>query len=179
MEETPRHAVAPVRRAVHRCASRSPWLLSVSRSAVVRSSTGTPTHTTRPEDHYLMNDVTKQALTKVPAVTLGFWVIKILATTLGETGGDTVTMTLNWGYLAGVALFGSRWSHWLPRRSGPSVSTRLCTGRRSWPRRPSAQRWPISLTDHWGSATRVDRFCFLVASWLPWGFGVGRREQYR
>jgi uncharacterized membrane-anchored protein len=45
-------------------------------------------------------------LSKVPAVTLGFWVIKILATTLGETGGDTVTMTLNWGYLAGVALFG-------------------------------------------------------------------------
>jgi uncharacterized membrane-anchored protein len=53
-----------------------------------------------------MNDATKQALTKVPAVTLGFWVIKILATTLGETGGDTVTMTLNWGYVAGVAIFG-------------------------------------------------------------------------
>ncbi|MHA7651364.1 COG4705 family protein [Mycobacterium sp. ML4] len=54
-----------------------------------------------------MNDVTKEALTKVPAVTLGFWVIKILATTLGETGGDTVTMTLHWGYLAGVVLFGA------------------------------------------------------------------------
>jgi uncharacterized membrane-anchored protein len=54
-----------------------------------------------------MNDVAKQTLTKVPAVTLGFWVIKILATTLGETGGDTVTMTLNWGYVAGVALFGA------------------------------------------------------------------------
>jgi uncharacterized membrane-anchored protein len=54
-----------------------------------------------------MNDVTKQALSKVPAVTLGFWVIKILATTLGETGGDTVTMTLDWGYLAGVTLFGT------------------------------------------------------------------------
>src|ERR1700760_4663613 len=53
-----------------------------------------------------MNDVTKQALSKVPAVTLGFWVIKILATTLGETGGDTVTMTLDWGCLAGVTLFG-------------------------------------------------------------------------
>ncbi len=53
-----------------------------------------------------MTDATKQGLTKVPAVTLGFWVIKILATTLGETGGDTVTMTLNWGYVAGVALFG-------------------------------------------------------------------------
>ena len=43
--------------------------------------------------------------TKVPAVTLGFWIIKILATTLGETGGDTVTMTFDWGYLAGTALF--------------------------------------------------------------------------
>jgi uncharacterized membrane-anchored protein len=42
---------------------------------------------------------------KVPAVTLTFWIIKIAATTLGETGGDTVTMTLNWGYLAGTMLF--------------------------------------------------------------------------
>jgi len=36
---------------------------------------------------------------------LGFWIIKIAATTLGETGGDSVTMTLNWGYLTGTALF--------------------------------------------------------------------------
>ena len=54
-------------------------------------------------------------LSKVPAITLGFWIIKILATTLGETGGDTVTMT--WlgettdhpvpnGYLIGTAIFG-------------------------------------------------------------------------
>src|SRR6476659_9304627 len=59
-----------------------------------------------------------EALTKVPAVTLGFWVIKILATTLGETGGDSVSMSwlgettpdagafgLN-GYLVGTAIFG-------------------------------------------------------------------------
>jgi uncharacterized membrane-anchored protein len=46
-----------------------------------------------------------RAQSKVPAVTLGFWVIKILATTLGETGGDTVTMTMNLGYLAGTAIF--------------------------------------------------------------------------
>lgn len=53
-----------------------------------------------------MQDVMKQrALSKVPAVTLGFWIIKIAATTLGETGGDTLTMTLEWGYLAGTALF--------------------------------------------------------------------------
>ena len=43
--------------------------------------------------------------TKVPEVTLGFWVIKILATTLGETAGDTVTMTMDLGYLAGTAIF--------------------------------------------------------------------------
>ncbi len=45
------------------------------------------------------------AFTKVPEVTLVFWIIKIAATTLGETGGDSVTMTLNWGYLAGTAIF--------------------------------------------------------------------------
>jgi uncharacterized membrane-anchored protein len=44
-------------------------------------------------------------VSKVPEITIVFWIIKIAATTLGETGGDTVTMTLNWGYLAGTALF--------------------------------------------------------------------------
>jgi len=44
---------------------------------------------------------------KVPAVTLGFWIIKILATTLGETAGDTVSMSWNMGYLVGTALFGA------------------------------------------------------------------------
>ncbi len=42
---------------------------------------------------------------KVPEVTIVFWIIKIAATTFGETGGDTVTMTLNWGYLVGTAIF--------------------------------------------------------------------------
>jgi uncharacterized membrane-anchored protein len=57
-----------------------------------------------------------EVLSKVPAVTLGFWIIKILATTLGETGGDSVTMS--WlgettdhpvpnGYLIGTAIFGA------------------------------------------------------------------------
>ena len=58
---------------------------------------------------------TETALSKVPAVTLGFWIVKILATTLGETGGDTVTMTwlgettpnpVPGGYLIGTAIFG-------------------------------------------------------------------------
>lgn len=53
-----------------------------------------------------MDDARKrEALSKVPEVTLAFWIIKIAATTLGETGGDSVTMTLNWGYLVGTAIF--------------------------------------------------------------------------
>jgi uncharacterized membrane-anchored protein len=46
-----------------------------------------------------------ESLNKVPEVTLAFWVIKIAATTLGETAGDTLSMTLQWGYLASTALF--------------------------------------------------------------------------
>ena len=42
---------------------------------------------------------------KVPEVTLAFWVMKIAATTLGETGGDAVTMTMNLGYFTGTAIF--------------------------------------------------------------------------
>ena len=53
-----------------------------------------------------MTQITKQeALSKVPEVTLVFWIIKIAATTLGETAGDSVTMTLDWGYLTGTAIF--------------------------------------------------------------------------
>ncbi|HUH22592.1 MAG TPA: hypothetical protein VLZ51_00850, partial [Brevundimonas sp.] len=52
-----------------------------------------------------MTEQERAALSKVPAVTLGFWVIKILATTLGETAGDTVTMTMKLGYLAGTGIF--------------------------------------------------------------------------
>ena len=52
-----------------------------------------------------MTDQQLRDATKVPAVTLGFWIIKVLATTLGETGGDSFSMTLNWGYLAASALF--------------------------------------------------------------------------
>jgi uncharacterized membrane-anchored protein len=47
----------------------------------------------------------RETLSKVPEVTLAFWIIKVAATTLGETGGDSVTMTLDWGYLVGSAVF--------------------------------------------------------------------------
>jgi uncharacterized membrane-anchored protein len=89
------------------------------------------------------------ALSKVPEVTLGFWVIKILATTLGETGGDTVTMTWlhadknahNGGYLIGSGIFlalfvaaviaqisttkFNRWIYWLAIVASTTVGTAL------------------------------------------------------
>ncbi len=52
-----------------------------------------------------MDERLKHAATKVPAVTLVFWVMKIAATTLGETAGDAVTMSMNLGYLVGTAIF--------------------------------------------------------------------------
>ena len=52
-----------------------------------------------------MNNTAEHALSKVPEVTLIFWLIKIAATTLGETGGDAVSMSLNLGYLVGTAIF--------------------------------------------------------------------------
>ncbi|TAN44460.1 MAG: hypothetical protein EPN26_16765 [Rhodospirillales bacterium] len=48
---------------------------------------------------------TEKTLAKVPEVTLGFWLIKIVATTLGETGGDAVSMSMRLGYLVGTAIF--------------------------------------------------------------------------
>ena len=60
-----------------------------------------------------MNEATRAARSKVPEVTLGFWIIKIIATTIGETGGDAVTMSMlhadrnahNGGYLLGTGVF--------------------------------------------------------------------------
>ena len=91
----------------------------------------------------------EEVLSKVPAVTLGFWVVKILATTLGETGGDAVTMTWlhadvhphNGGYLIGAGIFVvvfvaaviaqisvkkfNRWIYWLTIVASTTVGTAL------------------------------------------------------
>ncbi len=50
-------------------------------------------------------DAFEKGLSKVPELTLLFWIIKIAATTLGETGGDAVSMSMNLGYLVGTAIF--------------------------------------------------------------------------
>src|SRR5690348_6577444 len=53
----------------------------------------------------MMQGAAERSVSKVPEVTLVFWIIKIATTTLGETGGDTVTMTMNLGYFTGTAIF--------------------------------------------------------------------------
>ena len=78
---------------------------------------------------------------KVPAVTLAFWVTKILATTLGEVGGDAVTMSMDLGYLLGTVLFAAvfavavavqlrargfrPWRYWLAIIASTTVGTTL------------------------------------------------------
>ena len=52
-----------------------------------------------------MNKTVEKALSKVPEVTLIFWIVKIAATTLGETAGDAVSMSMSLGYLIGTAIF--------------------------------------------------------------------------
>lgn len=52
-----------------------------------------------------INNSANNNLSKVPEVTLLFWIIKIAATTLGETGGDAVSMSMHLGYLVGTAIF--------------------------------------------------------------------------
>ncbi len=52
-----------------------------------------------------MKNMIKEGGSKVPELTLTFWIIKIAATTLGETGADAVSMSMNLGYLVGTAIF--------------------------------------------------------------------------
>ena len=52
-----------------------------------------------------MNTTERELFSKVPEVTLVFWIIKVLATTLGETSGDAVSMSMNLGYLVGTGIF--------------------------------------------------------------------------
>ncbi|MGK3142198.1 COG4705 family protein [Pantoea sp. C2G6] len=80
-------------------------------------------------------------LSKVPAVTAAFWLTKIAATTLGETGGDAVTMSMNLGYLTGTLIFAliflvavvaqiksqnfNKWLYWLTVVATTTVGTTL------------------------------------------------------
>ncbi len=103
-----------------------------------------------------MNRVVESALGKVPAVTIGFWVIKIFATTLGETGGDAVTMTLNLGYLVGTAIFAAILvvavtAQIIARRFHPFLYWAVIIATTT-----AGTRWLIFATARWASAMPAD-----------------------
>lgn len=73
-----------------------------------------------------MRESVKQALGKVPQVTFVFWLVKIAATTLGETGGDAVSMSMNLGYLVATGVFAviflvAVWAQIAARRFHPTL----------------------------------------------------------
>ncbi len=88
-----------------------------------------------------MNTIQTSRLCKVPAITLGFWIIKVLATTLGETGGDVVSMSIGLGYLLSTGIFMvafvaavaaqisadryRRWLYWITIIASTTVGTTL------------------------------------------------------
>jgi uncharacterized membrane-anchored protein len=59
----------------------------------------------KPHELARMNKALEHSPSKVPEVTLAFWIIKIAATTIGETGGDALSMSLNLGYAVSTAIF--------------------------------------------------------------------------
>jgi uncharacterized membrane-anchored protein len=78
------------------------WLSCGRRAALFELNAGASLNNQMPT---LKESSRISILSKVPQVTIGFWIIKILATTLGETGGDALSMSLNLGYAVSTAIF--------------------------------------------------------------------------
>ena len=103
-----------------------------------------------------MNDTTERAMSKVPEVTLIFWIIKIAATTLGETGGDAVSMSMNLGYLVGTAIFAAIFLVAVAAQIKAKGFTPSSTGQPSLQRQQSVRRRRILQTALLGSAMQAD-----------------------
>jgi uncharacterized membrane-anchored protein len=131
-----------------------------------------------------MRNELSASLSKVPAVTLGFWIIKILATTLGETGGDAVTMSAfhadtdahNGGYLIGTGIFlvvlvgavaaqistkkFNAWIYWIAIVASTTVGTAM------------ADYFDRSLGIGYAGGASI-LFCLVLASLSIWYFSKG------
>ena len=106
-------------------------------------------------------DIANHLESKVPEVTLLFWVLKLAATTLGETGGDTLSMSMNLGYLVSTLIFAVAFlgAVWVQIR---------------------AQHFHAYL--YWltiASGTRADPRCSSACSSLPSSSGIGRSGRFR
>jgi uncharacterized membrane-anchored protein len=101
------------------------------------------------------------ALSKVPEVAIGFWIIKIAATTLGETAGDALSMGLGLGYLTSTIIFFGLFlvlvvAQIRAERFHPYLYWGVVVGRRSL-----EQRWRTLRTAHWGLGIRAERRSYL------------------
>ena len=90
---------------------------------------------------------------KVPQGTLAFWAVKILATTLGETGGDAVSMTRNLGYAVGSLIFLGFFLVTLTAQVRSSHYHPVFTGRLSSPPQRLGPRLPTTSTGPWNLGT--------------------------
>src|ERR1700738_4997167 len=97
---------------------------------------------------------------KVPEVTLAFWIIKIAATTVGETGGDALSMTLNLGYALAPPFSSPFLSPRSRRRSLPNLLTGFCIGPLLSRQPPSGRRWRTMRIARSGSATWAAQFYY-------------------
>ena len=122
----------------------------------------------------LANILKPETLSKVPAVTLCFWTIKITATTLGETGGDAVTMTLKLGYLIGTGIFGVI----LLAALGAQMAAKRFQPFRYWAVVAATTTVGTTLADlstaRLGLATWEGRSFYLLSCSLHWARGIGR-----
>jgi hypothetical protein len=121
-----------------------------------------------------MDTATKHALTKVPEVTLVFWIIKIAATTLGETGGDAVSMSMNLGYLIGTIIFAIILSPQSLLRLRQSNFIHSFTGRRLLQPPRLVRRWPILRIAPLALAMPVGRPCFSPCCAVLCLYGIER-----
>ena len=115
--------------------------------------------------HSLQAHSTEAVLAKMPQVTLLFWIVEIFATTLGETGGDAVSMSMNLGYLDATGIFAAPFGIWFAREKSLSmhhidttsakagIGWRYCSPLRSAPQRATA--WPRRCS--WD--TLIRRYC--------------------
>src|SRR5689334_7402466 len=132
----------------------------------------------------MRNEMTRgyEICSKVPEVTLGFWIIKILATTLGETGGDSVTMTwlkadvmVNGGYLIGSAIFFAA----LIVLVVIQIAAKKFHPFLYWATIVASTTFGTTLADfatgRWASGIPADRCSYSAASCSCWHFGIGQR----
>jgi hypothetical protein len=111
-----------------------------------------------------METETNEAFSKVPEVTLLFWIIKILATTLGETGGDALSMSMNFGYLVSTVIFALIFVVAVVIRVRAENFTRSFIGRLLSPRPRWARHWQISRIVPWALGMPAGPQFFLFCS---------------